>query len=250
MSSAILAVALNLSADERIALMQSLLDSLKSPTPKASKPAAKPAAKPKKGSAEVAEKPKEADKPKEATWWVKATGHVRGVLKPATDAHNAALAEGSKKVTGTAALSVASALKKAGLLAEGMMPSDAQILAAFKSHLEQPPTPKDGSTTSTASGGAKPKAAKPELTEEQAVAVKAAKAAKAKATREANKAKKAATPVIEGFTAEMHWFHEGRSYSRVGNDLWDAANNAWIGTYDPETNSIDLTADEPERIYA
>ena len=244
MSSAILSAALSLPNDERIALIQGILDSLKASAPATPTKPAKALkvpdapAKPKAPTAE----------PKEPSWWVKATAHVRAVLKPATDAHNAALTEGAKKITGTAVMSVASALKKASLLADGLMPSDAQILEAFRNYVANPPEPKAGSTSSTASGGSKPKAAKVPLTEEEATAVRAAKAAKAKATREANKAKKAA-PVVEPFT-DMPWAHEGHTYLRIENSLWDAGTDVWVGVYDPETNSIDTTAPEPERTYA
>jgi hypothetical protein len=241
MSSVILPVALSLPTDERIVLMQALLDSLKA-QPASAKPSK--ATKAKKAVTPSTE-------PKEATWWVKATGQVRSVLKPVTDAHNAALPEGAKKVTGTAALSVASALKKAGLLAEGLMPSDAMILAAFKEYMANPPEPKAGSVSSATSAGSKPKAAKAPLSDEEAAVAKAAKAAKAKATRERNKVAKAAAaaaPVVEAFT-DMPWFHEGRSYTRIGNSLWDSANDAWVGEYDEATNSIDISAAEPERVY-
>jgi len=216
--------------------MQGLLNSLM----------ATPAAKP----AKAAKAPKTSE-PKEATWWVKATQHVRTALKPTIDSHNSALPEGGKKVTGTAALTVASALKKAGLLAEGMMPTDAQIQKSFADYMANPPEPKPkaDSVASASSGGSKPKKAKAELTEEEATAARAAKSAKAKATREKNKAMKAATAAVVEPFVDMPFILNGHSYLRIENSLWDAGTDAWVGELDPATNSINASATEPTRQY-
>jgi len=168
-----------------------------------------------KAPAKGSKKPKDPDAPKkEATWWVKATQHVRAALKEAIEAHNAGLAEGGKKLAGTVPVTVASMLKAKGLLsADSPEPSEEDILEAFEEFLANPPEPKGpalraaaaakkaGSVASTGSkastASAAPSVAKAEPSEEEKKAIRAQKAA---ATRAANKAKKAeaeAKPVAE-----------------------------------------------------
>jgi len=222
-----------LSHEERLDLAISLLSSLKGSTS-----AVTPTMAPK---AEKATKPKDPDAPKkETTWWIKRTQHVREILKPLIEEHNASA---EKKLAGTAPVRVASMLKDAGLLSEEMQPSNGQIQQYFKTFLTSPPeakkAPSVASEASTDSKGAKKPRA--EMTEEQ----KKAKREKAAATRAANKAKKESP---EPFT-DMPWIHEGKSYLRVDNSLWDAATDVWVGEWNPVTKIIDTKAAEPTRVY-
>jgi hypothetical protein len=100
---------------------------------------------------------------------------------------------------------------------------------------------KTGSVASESSSGEKVKKPRAEMTEEQ----KKAKREKAAATRAANKAKKESP---EPFT-DMPWIHEGKSYLRVDNSLWDAATDVWVGEWNPVTKIIDTKAAEPTRVY-
>jgi len=206
---------------------------------------------------------------KEATWWIKATQHIRGILKPTIDSHNSALAEGEKKLPGTTPVQVSRILKNGGLLSDSLMPEDAQILAAFATFLKDPLPPKTeewkasagakaASVSSASSAGKKPKAPKAELTEEEAAAARATKAAKAKATREANKAKKAAAeaeePVAavaaeaaaEGTVEAYEWkadIGKGmKTYERIdyqGNAyVYTEDGEAYIGVWEEATKKI------------
>ena len=223
--------------------------------------AAEPKVKSKAPKAE--KKPKDPDAPKkETTWWIKATQHVREFLKPKIEEYNGELPEGAKKLPGTVPVQVSRILKEAGLLADGLMPSEAEMTKAFADFLENPPevktdewkaaaaAKKAGSVSSDASSGSKkPKKPKAELSEEEATAARLAKAAKAKATREANKAKKAAEAAAPESAADMPFVVNGRAYLRVDNSLWDAATDVWVGEYNPVTKQIDTKAAEPERVY-
>jgi hypothetical protein len=222
-----------------------------SAAPKASKPRAKKAA---------AEKDPDAPK-KEATWWIKATQEVRAALKSTMDAHNANLAEGAKKLPGTAPVQVSRILKEAGLLSADRMPEEAEIMTAFQTFLTAPLAVKTaewkaaaspaGSTASATSAGSKPKAAKEPLSEEEAAAAKAAKAAKAKATRERNAAAKAAAaaappPVAAPESSEdsvveaYEWKHDIgkglKTYERIDFEgkayIYTADGDAYIGVWD------------------
>jgi hypothetical protein len=223
-----------LSHEERLDLAISLLSSLKGSTS-----AVTPTMAPK---AEKTKKPKDPEAPKkEATWWIKRTQYVREILKPLIDEHNASA---EKKLAGTAPVRVASMLKDAGLLSEEMMPSDAQVQQYFKTFLTSPPEAKKAPSVASEASTDSKSAKKPraEMTEEQ----KKAKREKAAATRAANKAKKEASP--EPFT-DLPWIHEGRSYLRVDNSLWDAATDEWVGEWNPVTKTIDTKAPEPTRVY-
>jgi len=185
------------SLNEKIVSMQLRLDALEN-MPKAAK------------TPKATKAPKDPDAPKkEANWFVKSLGSVRETLKPLIEAHNSALAEGSKKITGVCATQVGRILKEDGLMAKEIQPTVAQIQAAFATFLTAPlPTKteewkagskKPSPASSVASAGTAKPAAKPkaELSEEEAAAKRSAKAAKAAATRAANKAKKAAEAEAE-----------------------------------------------------
>jgi hypothetical protein len=141
-----------------------------------------------------ARKAKDPSAPKrEGNWWIKATGHVRDVLRPVLDAERAA----GEKPSGTAPVRVASMLKDAGELSADVTPSDEAIVAAYERFKEAPPpTKKEGSTASSGSATKSSRSKYAGMSEEEAEAAKKAArseaAKKAAATRAANKAKKAA----------------------------------------------------------
>ena len=157
--------------------------------------------------------PKDPNAPKkEANWFVKSLTPIRDTLKPLIDAHNTALTEGSKKITGVCATQVGRILKDGGLMTKDIQPTEAQIRTAFASFLQTPlPTKTDewkaaasskrvSPASSVASAEKSPKAStkpKAELSEDEAAAKRAAKATKAAATRAANKAKKSEKPTEE-----------------------------------------------------
>ena len=246
-------------------------------------------AEPVKAPAKAAKAKKEVDPdapPKETSWWIKATSHVRGILKAQIEADNAAsLASGGKKLAGTVPVMVASMLKTSGQLADGLMPEDAEILEAYETFKVNPPAPKakkeasGASVASAASGGSSATKTKfADLSEEEQKAARKARAIKAAATRAANKAaaaasaseaseaeapkpKKAATPkkpvakaaaaaAIADDDMDMPFILQGKAYLRIENALWDAATDAWVGMYDPKTKAIDPFAEEPERMEA
>ena len=162
--------------------------------------------------------PKDPNAPKkEANWFVKSLTPVRETLKPLIDAHNTALTEGSKKITGVCATQVGRILKEGGLMTKDIQPTEAQIQTAFATFLQTPlPTKTDelkaaasskrASPASSVASAEKPNKAstkpKAELSEDEAAAKRAAKATKAAATRAANKAKKAEKPTEEAEEAE------------------------------------------------
>ena len=139
-------------------------------------------------------KAKDPSAPKrEGNWWIKATGHVRDVLRPVLDAER----EAGEKPSGTAPVRVASMLKDAGELSADVTPSDEAILAAYERFKEAPPpTKKEGSTASSGSATKSSRSKYAGMSEEEAEAAKklarSEAAKKAAATRAANKAKKAA----------------------------------------------------------
>jgi len=224
--------------------------------------------------------------PKETSWWIKATQHVRGVLKASIESDNAiALASGGKKLAGTVPVMVASMLKTAGQLGDGLMPEDAQILEAYEAFKVDPPAPKkavEASSVASAASAASKGSKFADLSEEEKTAARKASAAKAAATRKANKAaeikateekaaarkasalKGAATRKANKAAAsaeaseasasepdmDMPFMLNGKSYLRIENNLWDAATDAWVGAYDPKTKAIDPFAEEPERMEA
>lgn len=160
-------------------------------------------AEPVKAPAKASKAKKEVDPdapPKETSWWIKATQHVREVLKAQIASDNEALvASGGKKQAGTVPVRVASMLKEAGQLGEGLMPEDAEIMEAYENFKADPPAPKPkaekkaasvASADSKASTATKAKFA--DLTEEEQKAERKARAIRAAATRAANKAAKAA----------------------------------------------------------
>jgi hypothetical protein len=158
----------------------------------------------KPGGRKAAKTAKDPDAPKrEATWWIKGTQHVRGLLtESGVLATENARREAAKesKLPAVAAVQVARILKEAGKLTADISPSAAEVSAAWRQFLDSPPEPKTAELKaaaaekrSTASAGSKDSnASKADLSEEEKEAKRKEKAAKAKATREANKAKKAA----------------------------------------------------------
>ena len=151
--------------------------------------------------------PKDPNAPKkEANWFVQSLGNIRITLAPLIDAHNSALPEGGKKITGVCATQVGRILKEGGLMTKLLQPTEAQITEAFQTFLHTPLpvkteewkaaslSKKDSSASSVSSTEKPSKASKPKaepLSNEEANAKKAAKAAKSAATRASNKAKKA-----------------------------------------------------------
>lgn len=159
---------------------------------------------------------KDPDAPKrEATWWIKATQHVREVLKAQIEADNASLvAEGGKKQAGTVPVRVASMLKAAGKLSDEAMPEDDEIFEAYEEFKMNPPEPKmpalreaaaakkAGSVSSSTGSKASSKPKFAELSEEEQTAARKARAIKAAATRAANKAAKEASAEEEASASE------------------------------------------------
>jgi len=235
--------AARLSNDERIDLITSLLQGLK-----VTSPTATPASKPKKAKKEV--DPDAEPKPKrEANYFIKATAVVREILKPAIDAHNAALGSDEKKLPGTAPVRVSSMLKDAGLLSETLMPTAAQVHEAFQRFLSNPPEVKPKKASSVASEGSEPKAAKKpkvELSDEEKAAERKVRTAKAAATKAA---KKATLEVKPDDNVDMPFMFKGQSYLRIANSLWTAGSDEWVGEFNPTTQTIDTSAKEPTRVY-
>jgi len=216
-----------------------------------------------------AKKPKDPDAPKkEATWWIKRTQHVREILKPLIEKHNASA---EKKLAGTVPVRVASMLKEAGLLTEEKEPSDESIAEYFETFLADPPEPKmpalreaaaakkTGSVASESSSGEKVKKPRAEMTEEQ----KKAKREKAAATRAANKAAKSeeapkeaekpkedAKPKEAAKSEETVTAYEWegdigkgmKTYERVDYDghayIYTLADSAYLGVWEPETKKL------------
>jgi len=122
------------------------------------------------------------------SWWTEATKRASEVLKPLRETENTRLVEaGMKKLPGTCAASILSALKTDGKLSKEVFPSDAELKVAFDtwvagSHKEE--------TASATSGGSKvSKGTKfSELSPEEQKARRSESAKKAAATRAANKA--------------------------------------------------------------
>jgi len=232
----------SLTRDEKFDLAMELLTALKGGQPMAASSKAPKAPK-------VAAEP---DAPKkEPSWWMKATQHVRAVLKPSIEAYNAALGKDGKKMAGTAPVVIASMLKASGLLsAESPEASDEDIMEAFAAYKASPPEPKEKKATSEASAGSKASKTKfSELSDEEQKVMRSERAKKAAATRAANKASKApAAPAPEADSnVDMPWIHNGKAYLKIDNCLWDAATDAWIGAWDPVKKMIDPFAEEPER---
>jgi hypothetical protein len=226
--------------------------------------------KPAKASKAAAPKD-DADKPKrEANWFIAACKPVRAVIKPAVEAFNSALPEGSKKLAGTAAPQVCRYLRHAGALSPDIQPTEAQIMAAFEVFLEghktgtlTPDGPRiraeKSARSSAASSAASGKAAKPkaELSEEDAAAMKAQKAAKAAATRAQNKAKKiaaeAAAPppepeaeadetVLEVYEWKGDIGKGLKTYERIDSDgvsyIYSADGDDFKGVWDEATKKL------------
>ena len=241
------------SLNEKIVSMQLRLDALEN-TPKVAK------------TPKAAKAPKDPDAPKkEANWFVKSLGAVRETLKPLIEAHNSALAEGSKKITGVCATQVGRILKEDGLMAKEIQPTVAQIQAAFATFLTAPlPTKteewkagskKPSPASSVASAGTAKPAAKPkaELSEEEAAAKRSAKAAKAAATRAANKAKKAAeaeaapepeaeAEVIETEEVTMDIGKGSKKYERIVHQgityIYTADGENFLGEWNESTKKL------------
>ena len=234
--------------------------------------------KPAKGT----KKPKDPDAPKkEPNWWLKATEHVRGILKPHITEMNSSLAEGDKKIPGTAPVAVTKLLKDQGVISsEGWDVAEEAVMAAFATFREN--LSEVGSTTSKASKVSKPKFS--ELSEDEQKSRRSEIAKKAAATRAANKAKKegemgkgaewhanraakeAATPpasptptkkavtpkpskvdteVQEITSAPQEMFkYKGKTYVKNGNELRTSTGD-WVGLWDAATKKIDTTAEEP-----
>ena len=205
-------------------------------------------AKPAKGT----KKPKDPDAPKkEPNWWLKATEHVRSILKPRITEMNSSLAEGEKKIPGTAPVAVTKLLKDQGAISsEGWDVAEEAVMAAFTTFREN--LSEAGSTTSKASKTSKPKLA--ELSEEEQKARRSEIAKKAAATRAANKAKKeeaAATPAPADDSQELSavpWkanIGKGlKDYERIeynGLTYVYTTDSVYLGVWNEKTKKLDAT---------
>ena len=65
-------------------------------------------------------------------WWMSGTFHIRSILKSYIDAYNSTV---SKKLPGFVHVKVAGLLKKSGLFSSTILPSDDQIIEAFKTYI-------------------------------------------------------------------------------------------------------------------
>lgn len=151
------------SLSQKITIMEARLEALES---QKSKPA--------KGL-KASKAPKDPNAPKkEANWFVQSLGNIRITLAPLIDAHNSALPEGGKKITGVCATQVGRILKEGGLMTKLLQPTEAQITEAFQTFLHTPLpvkteewkaaslSKKDSSASSVASTEKPSKASKPE----------------------------------------------------------------------------------------
>ena len=188
-------------------------------------------------------KPKDPDAPKkEVSWWIKATQNVRNVLKPHIAEYNASLGEDGKKMPGTTPVSVAKLLKEDGhISSENFETTEKLIIEAFNAY-------KENMTSSADEGSVVSKISKPpkfsDLSDDEKSEKRKASAAKAAATR---KAKKESAAAASSHDADKPWTHDGISYLRIGDNLWNAETDKWVGAWDEATKKINKKANEPER---
>jgi hypothetical protein len=245
----VVASALELSVEDRLQVLHQLTASLLGAS-------AAVAAIPKAASGKKAKSP---DAPKrELTWWIKATMEVRKILKTTGD-----------ELEVTTPPRVASMLKGAGQLADGLFPSDEEVLAMYEEYKANPPAPKSSSSTASkgsSTGSAKTKFS--DLSEEEKKARRSEAGKKAAATRAANKAAreaevdggatpKPAKPAIirkpagptktdeETTDGREIWVIGGKRYARAEDFLWDAKTLKWAGALNKD-GSIDTEAEEME----
>jgi PHD/YefM family antitoxin component YafN of YafNO toxin-antitoxin module len=230
----IVTMAESLSTEERLDLIVAITNGLKGEPIKPSKKATKKA------------KEVDPDAPKrETTWWIKATQHVRNTLKPYIQEYNASLGDEGKKMPGTAPVSVAKALKEAGhMSAEDYEVDQDTILKAFETYKDNI-SADGGSVASKPSKASKTKFS--DLSDEEKTEKRKASAAKAAATRKAKKEAEAAATTSAEPKDDVPWMHGGVSYLRIGNNLWEAETDKWVGTWDEATKKINKKAKEPKR---
>ncbi len=250
------AVAEQLSMADQIALAMSLLNGLKKQLSKQEAKAAKKAAKKAASAASstASETASEASSGRGKSVWHEGLHYVRERL----------LASVAPSLSLKDTMPIASVLKAEGVWPK---PSEEAILAAYHTWAET------HSEAASAASNPKPvKADKVELTEEEKEAKRKATAEKRAAARAANKAAKAAAnpssvasekpkkekkakkekkpaeePAAEpkAENGEQTWTHEGRTYMRVENWLWDGTSYEWVGEWDPKSKTIDTSATEP-----
>jgi hypothetical protein len=258
--SAAAAVAEQLSMADQIALAMSLLGRLSKQLSKQEAKAAKKAAK--KAVAEPSDgascAPSTASSGRGKSIWHEGLNYVRERL----------LASSAPSISLKDTMPIASVLKAEGVWPN---PSDEAILAAYETWAET-----HSEAASAASNPKAPKAPKAELTDAEKDAKRKAKAEKAAATRAANKAVKAAEDPSSAASSvasskpkkekkvkkaaaapaapaepkatggEEILIHDGHSYMRVENWLWDGMTYEWVGEWDPKTKTIDTTVSEPD----
>jgi len=169
-------------------------------------------------------KAKNPDAPKqEPNWWLKATQHVRGILKPHIAEMNASLAEGDKKIPGTAPVAVTKLLKDQGIISsENWEVAEEDVMTAFATFRKN--LSEAGSVASKASkASSKPKFA--DLSDEEKSSIRSVAAKKAAATRAANKAKKEEEM---GKGAEWHASRAAKMTDEVEQEK-AAVENEWAG---------------------
>ena len=254
--SAATAVAEQLSMADQSALAMRRLSGLKKQLTTQEAKAAKKAAK--KALAEPSDSASEASSGRGKSVWHEGLNYVRERL----------LASSAPSISLKDTMPIASVLKAEGVWPK---PSDEAILAAYDTWAET-----HSEAASAASNPKAPKAPKAELTDAEKDAKRKAKAEKASATRAANKAAKAAedpssaassvasqkpkkekkakkAPSAPAAPAEPKatggeetLTHDGHSYMRVENWLWDGTTYEWVGLWDPKTKTIDTTVSEPD----
>ena len=220
---------------------------------------AKMASAPAPAPAKASKKAKDPSAPKqEPNWWLKATQHVRAILKPAIEELNSALPEGGRKIPGTAPVAVTKILKDANVISsdswEVSKEATMEAFKTFRANLEM-----EGSVASKASkASSKPKFS--DLSDEEKASKRSAAAKKAAATRKANKAKKeevVAEPEPEAEseaeseeaiveiteTPRVAWKHKSKTYMKAGNKLW-TTDGEWVGVWDEKSKTIDAMIEE------
>jgi len=265
--SAATAVAEQLSMADQIALAMSLLSGLKKQLSKQEAKAVKKAAKKAASAAsdDASCAPSTASSGRGKSVWHEGLNYVRERL----------LASSAPSISLKDTMPIASVLKAEGVWPK---PSDEAILAAYETWAET-----HSEAASAASNPKAPKAPKAELTDAEKDAKRKAKAEKASATRAANKAAKAAEDPSSAASSvasekkavkkekkaskkapsapaapaaapaepkatggEETLTHDGHSYMRVENWLWDGTTYEWVGVWDPKTKTIDTTVSEPD----
>lgn len=219
-------------------------------------------------------KPRDPDAPKkEPNDWIKFTSRVRSVLAPQM--------EDGKKVAPKAVTQVSSALKDASLMTSA---TDAQIIAAYKNWLANPPAvskmvaagrdkkskkskgdasdgSSDGSSVASSSKSApapapaeasadgKKKGRKP-MTDEQKAAAKAKRDAK-KAAKSSSSASAESSPPAEDAAADSSADFEPFKWKKMSllkNARGDVLTEdmEWFGKWDSVKNNVDTNAPQPD----